>query len=371
MWVRSTPSGPGLQTANLVVRDAAGHAYTVPLQGWTYGGTTRLMMNSDPGDWVGGGQQHSYDPSNAIFDAGGTREGVSFSVSTDQWDGDFVPSRGDILTTGSTWTGAQRYPFQGSSPGMDVSGEGHGCNTVTGQFTVREVTYNPDGSLRTLGVQFEQHCEGGQPALRGELDWRMGDHTPPAPWMNASSGSSPPTGDGSTSGSGAGTSAGSTATGSGSGPQVTATSPSGSPAKSPAASSSGQKAAVGTVQALIQTLARLRADAARVDRALVRLRHHPANPGQRRAATTALTRLRQDVTAMARVLQRVRPSGGAPLARWRRMESAISAWRQALTGEQRSMSRQALVARTVKLDALARARGATALKDLVSFARTG
>ena len=365
VWVRSTPSVPGLRTATLVLRDRAGHAYTVPLQGWTYGGKTRLEMNSDPGDWVGSGQQSSYDPSNAIFEVAGTREGVSFSVSTDSWSGDFVPSRGDILTTGSTWPGAQRYPFQGSSPGMDVSGEGHGCNTLTGQFTVVEATYNTDGSVRTFEVQFEQHCEGGQPALRGEFDWRVGDHTAPAPWMS-SSGFSGSFGDGST-GSGGGST-----TGSGSISHATTTRPASTTLTTPSNSTTpGTNPGSGsTAQSLARTLLRLRADGVHVNRTLLQFRLHPFNRSWRRAAATAIGGLRRDVVTLARVLRRARPAGGPALTNWRRVQTASSSWQRTLLAEQRVLTgARAQPARVWSLDLRARAYGVTALKALAKLAR--
>ena len=41
---------------------------------------------------------------------------------------------------------------------------------MTGSFTVLSATYGPYGFLQTFHATFEQHCEGLEPALRGELD---------------------------------------------------------------------------------------------------------------------------------------------------------------------------------------------------------
>jgi hypothetical protein len=110
---------------------------------------------------------------------------VSFGIdgaNGDWWYGDFVPEQGDILAAGSTYE-ATRYPFNGSGAGMDVSGEGRGCNQLSGTFTVTEATFDEDGRLRTFGTSFEQHCEHMTPALRGTFEFRAGDTTPPPPWM--------------------------------------------------------------------------------------------------------------------------------------------------------------------------------------------
>lgn len=185
VWVRFTPRSAGTKTAILRI-GAAGTAHDVFVQGFSYGGRTRLVMNSDPGDYIGGGAQWSY--SSAAGDtiaAGGTRRGVSFGIdgaNGDWWYGDFVPAQGDILAAGSTYQ-ATRYPFNGSGAGMDVSGEGRGCNQLSGTFTVTEATFDEDGRLRTFGTSFEQHCEHMTPALRGTFEFRAGDTTPPPPWM--------------------------------------------------------------------------------------------------------------------------------------------------------------------------------------------
>jgi hypothetical protein len=53
---------------------------------------------------------------------------------------------------------------------MDISGNGRGCNTLTGQFTVNSITFWPD-------TTFEQHYEGATPALRGAFQFPAGDTT--------------------------------------------------------------------------------------------------------------------------------------------------------------------------------------------------
>lgn len=62
---------------------------------------------------------------------------------------------------------AQRYPFQQPDhPGLSISGDGRGCNTLTGRFQIHELVRDASGLVRSLAT-FEQHCEGGANALRG------------------------------------------------------------------------------------------------------------------------------------------------------------------------------------------------------------
>lgn len=137
-------------------------------------GVTSLTLSSDPGDFVGGGQFFSFTPADGTFTA--TRnfdQGVSVAFHTptfDQfWNLDFAAPNNQALTVG-LYTGAARFPFQASGqPGLSVTGDGRGCNTVTGSFQVLEVTYGSANDIVSFDALFEQHCEGAAPALRGEI----------------------------------------------------------------------------------------------------------------------------------------------------------------------------------------------------------
>ena len=181
IFVRYTPTSPGTHTATL---RAGGQ--NVTLQGYRRGGVTQLDMTSDSGDYIGQGQTWSYSPAAGdSIAAGGGRSGVSFGIDGHQgdwWYGDFVPGSGDILTVGATYSGT-RYPFNGPGPGLDVGGNGRGCNALDGSFTVNAATFEDSGDLTSMDLSFVQHCEGAPPALHGRFRWRAGDTTPRAPWM--------------------------------------------------------------------------------------------------------------------------------------------------------------------------------------------
>ncbi len=81
------------------------------------------------------------------------------------------------------FTNAERAPFvTGKAPGLDINGDGRGCNTLVGRFAIKTLTWTSAGTVAEMDVLFEQHCEGMGPALRGEL-WittKLGVHrTPP------------------------------------------------------------------------------------------------------------------------------------------------------------------------------------------------
>ena len=131
---------------------------------------TLLYFNSEPGDWVGGGQQFTLTPADGTFSTSRTEGGVHVSfVGSDTWDLYFAPPSGATLTPG-TYEGATRWPFQSpTAPGLSIYGAGRGCNTLTGRFTVLEAEYGSGGEVLRFAADYEQHCEGGRPALFGSV----------------------------------------------------------------------------------------------------------------------------------------------------------------------------------------------------------
>lgn len=68
---------------------------------------------------------------------------------------------------------AQRYPFATAGhPGLDISGNSRGCNTITGRFQVFEIVTDCNRTLRKFVATFEQHCEGRTIALRGCIAYK-------------------------------------------------------------------------------------------------------------------------------------------------------------------------------------------------------
>lgn len=70
-----------------------------------------------------------------------------------------------------------RYPFHNSvKGGLSWSGEGRGCNTLTGWFVIDNIVFQGD-KLTELDLRFEQNCDGGSAALRGKIHWTSNDNT--------------------------------------------------------------------------------------------------------------------------------------------------------------------------------------------------
>ena len=147
--------------------------------------TTILFLDSQPGDYIGGGVQHTVTPATGSFTASRNFDnGVSISVNTSGgvWSLAFA-APGDATLTAGTYDNATRWPFQSpTNPGLSVSGMGRGCNTLTGSFVVREALYGSTGQVQAFAADFEQHCEGGAAALLGSIRFNSSvPFTPPPP----------------------------------------------------------------------------------------------------------------------------------------------------------------------------------------------
>jgi hypothetical protein len=71
---------------------------------------------------------------------------------------------------------AQRADFaQPGHPGLDVSFQNRGSNTLTGNFTITNVSFFTDGlgnqQVGSFAASFEQHSEGATPALFGQFNF--------------------------------------------------------------------------------------------------------------------------------------------------------------------------------------------------------
>lgn len=144
---------------------------------------TTIKLVSDFGDYIGGGQAYQYNKSNAQIGISANGNRLSVSINGDQdWSGDFVLPAAQKTWTPGTYSGLTRYPFNDAAKGgLSWSGEGRGCNTLTGSITVISANYT-DGQLDAISLSFIQNCEGGSSALRGTVTWGANDPTlPPGP----------------------------------------------------------------------------------------------------------------------------------------------------------------------------------------------
>jgi hypothetical protein len=138
---------------------------------------TSFSFTSAPGDYIGGGQSKSYESPSTIISASGNTNEVNLAIHTadysDWWYVTLAAPVGEQFYPG-TYLNAERASFRtGRAPGIDINGEGRGCNNDYGQFTIYQIGYDSSGNLSTLDASFEQHCESPTaPALTGTVRYQ-------------------------------------------------------------------------------------------------------------------------------------------------------------------------------------------------------
>jgi hypothetical protein len=162
----TTPGGPIFPVPSGLWQPQAG---STPASG------NYVYLQSDAGDYVGGGQTLTYTPAtnNLVVSVAGTLMTVNiFELSNSlDWTGDFEGMNTLAHLQAGYYSGLERYPFNNpTAGGLSWYGEGNGCNTLTGWFAVDDITFS-NGDLTAVDVRFEQHCEGATPALHGQIHW--------------------------------------------------------------------------------------------------------------------------------------------------------------------------------------------------------
>ena len=141
-------------------------------------GTTAINFDSQPGDYIGQGLEQTWTDAQLTFSASTSADRSLVTISANApgfstwWTLDFSAPEGTPLAPG-VYEYATRHPFQEDHlNGLDVSGSGRGCNESVGRFRVHEVVIDAAGAVTRFAADFEQHCEGGSPALFGAVRYR-------------------------------------------------------------------------------------------------------------------------------------------------------------------------------------------------------
>lgn len=140
---------------------------------------TSFSFVSQNGDWVGQGQTRSYGPADGTFTAQKNyHNGVNvlLTLSGMSWTVAVAGPDAAPLAPGH-YPMAMRFPFEDpGTPGLDVAGDGRGCNRLDGEFTVLDVAYGPGDTVISFAADFEQQCEGAAAAMFGSIRY---NYVPP------------------------------------------------------------------------------------------------------------------------------------------------------------------------------------------------
>ena len=139
---------------------------------------TAVVLDGEAGDSISEGHAWTFvDPSKIFVMDLTTSNWLRVTIqSTSSWSIDLRAPDASTLIAGS-YENAERAAFASPGhPGLDVNGDGRGCNTVSGRFTIHEATWGADGKPTVFAATLEQHCEGNAPAMFVEL--RIGSTWP-------------------------------------------------------------------------------------------------------------------------------------------------------------------------------------------------
>jgi hypothetical protein len=145
--------------------------------------STFLTLTGQPGDPVLGGQTRTFTPDTATFFQSYDGSLLQVNVNTpgfaEFWTVELAAPPGSPLVVG-TYTNAVRAAFRGpGQPGIDVFGDGVGCNQTSGTFTVNEAVYGPNHYVQTFDATFTQFCDNATAPLTGEVS--IANPPPPPP----------------------------------------------------------------------------------------------------------------------------------------------------------------------------------------------
>jgi len=126
---------------------------------------------SDAGDYIGQGVAQTHQGATSTFSLRSYGDGVQYDVSgkREYWTAQLTPPDGEQFEAGHTYQAERSHGA--SVAGLDVFGDGRGCNTVTGEITVTRLARGDDGAIKAFAATFVQHCEGGVPALHGTIHY--------------------------------------------------------------------------------------------------------------------------------------------------------------------------------------------------------
>jgi hypothetical protein len=135
--------------------------------------STFLNLTGQPGDFVLGGQTRTFTPDTATFFESYDGSLLQVNVNTpgfaEFWTVELAAPPGSPLVPG-TYLNAVRAVFRGPGQnGIDIFGDGRGCNQTSGSFTVNEAVYGPHNYVQTFDATFTQFCDNATAPLTGEV----------------------------------------------------------------------------------------------------------------------------------------------------------------------------------------------------------
>jgi hypothetical protein len=139
---------------------------------------TTVTLASQPGSYVGSGQDLFFNTANSTISAsvssdGSTVEVSAYMGSVHLYNFLFGAPQGEALKNGDYLNG-HRMPSR-DAPRFDVGGDGRGCNEELGNFHVSQITRDSSGKLASLLLTFAGRCSADphDPGFLGEIRYAV------------------------------------------------------------------------------------------------------------------------------------------------------------------------------------------------------
>jgi hypothetical protein len=131
-----------------------------------------LRVESQQGDFIGQGNRFDYSRDDLNFQGSGLQVLRCQVGNTGNWTILFSAGQGRSLDVGE-YRNAKRQPFAGDAPGIEFTGNGRGCNMISGEFRIWELEFKDE--IR-VAIDFVQRCEEKGPPLVGMLRFNSSYH---------------------------------------------------------------------------------------------------------------------------------------------------------------------------------------------------
>jgi hypothetical protein len=130
-------------------------------------GLNAFTLDGNGGSYLlGSGHMSFTGPQVTMRDSGSGGVSLSGQSATNGWTAMVSPSEGASLSVGTFETRRMR---DATYWGLDIFGDGRGCNEDVGSITVHEVVQDSVGTVTAFAASYSEQCEGTEPPVKGEL----------------------------------------------------------------------------------------------------------------------------------------------------------------------------------------------------------
>lgn len=176
------PVRPGLNNTGVAVRKTRvlviGVAVVAMLATFTAsrvlaaGSITAFTINGHAGAYLLPTGAIDFNPGNSTLTVSPFGDGLSFdgqkSNPSHHWTMEVTPPTGEQFAVGTYST--HRSSGVGFA-GIEMFGDGRGCNTSTGSLTIAELERDGTNAIVAFAASYQLSCEGIDPNVTGELRW--------------------------------------------------------------------------------------------------------------------------------------------------------------------------------------------------------